>query len=634
MSPAPRGTASSSLPGPGFSSQGDENCQEQILVEHLLHRAIDRLTDRPGTRHEFPWSPAQMVRIGVLAPTILPPDPDPDGDPDEDDGGGSKSNGSIAPPIDNRGVIGLDFVVDGATTGLMLEIDVDYALYHPLVPAFATTSAEAALQSAAAAAKPKRRPSVAINPSWIRDNRSVHFAIDVPVDPAGDKTTSSSDIRSGDPLVADSRAGVDGHYAGPDALWKLKNSQTLPVAAALGTESEFRTALADRRDVGWEQGYPEPRLTVATMPTIDGKTAVSVSLTNDLQLTGGAHPQDLALYDVRLVVHVVGPAALAPQRLGFATQDVRYAEVATVAGRGRGCVARAGDTAEAIVAETLPVHIQNVAKSETHGADIEFATLANAYESTLSTIASAMRKFLLNWDLSAAQTPEERAALEHLRDQFGEEVERFELGCDLLAKDPNLSAAFLHANRSFARAATAVGRPKGAWRLFQLAFIVSELGALAGRENPTDTRLRQELDSVDVLWFPTGGGKTEAYLGLIAVALFYDRLRGKGQGTTAWLLFPLRMLSVQQLARVNHILHHAESVRTDENLGGAPFVLGYFVGSGNTPNRLARPDRNSWWPGLDAFAKWGEDERKERRLVGSCPACGEADAVGLDADLA
>jgi ATP-dependent helicase YprA (DUF1998 family) len=55
---------------------------------------------------------------------------------------------------------------------------------------------------------------------------------------------------------------------------------------------------------------------------------------------------------------------------------------------------------------------------------------------------------------------------------------------------------------------------------------------------------------VDVLWFPTGGGKTEAYLGLILIALFYDRLRGKERGVTALLRFPLRMLSVQQLQRI------------------------------------------------------------------------------------
>jgi hypothetical protein len=208
-------------------------------------------------------------------------------------------------------------------------------------------------------------------------------------------------------------------------------------------------------------------------------------------------------------------------------------------------------------------------------------------------------------------------------------VERFELGSDLLRNDPRLDRAFKLANSAFARAKGA----QAAWRLFQFVFIITELGALSGREDPSNPRLRAELDAVDVLWFPTGGGKTEAYLGLIVVALFFDRFRGKLRGTTAWLLFPLRMLSVQQLARISEIVYHAEGVRIEEGIAGDPFALGYLVGSGNTPNRLVPADANSWWPGIQAFAGWSTDERDERRLVGACPACGDPNSVGLDTDL-
>ncbi len=187
--------------------------------------------------------------------------------------------------------------------------------------------------------------------------------------------------------------------------------------------------------------------------------------------------------------------------------------------------------------------------------------------------------------------------------------------------------AFVLANRAFARA-----RDAGAcWFLFQLVFIVTELGALAGRERPDDPRLRRELNAVDVLWFPTGGGKTEAYLGLILVALFYDRLRGKLRGVTAWMLFPLRMLSVQQLARISDVLHHADIVRHEEQIDGQPFSLGYLVGANDTRNRLAYA--NNWWPGLQAFASWAPEARNLRRLVGRCPQCKEPDSVCLEADL-
>ena len=152
------------------------------------------------------------------------------------------------------------------------------------------------------------------------------------------------------------------------------------------------------------------------------------------------------------------------------------------------------------------------------------------------------------------------------------------------ATTPTLDVAFKLMNESFARAK---GR-QATWRLFQLVFIISELGALAGRETRPNPVLRTELNAVDVLWYPTGGGKTEAYLGLIVVALFFDRRRGKLRGTTAWLLFPLRMLSVQQLARISEIVHHAETVRSDENMAGDPFALGYLVGAGNTPEPTRR----------------------------------------------
>ena len=59
---------------------------------------------------------------------------------------------------------------------------------------------------------------------------------------------------------------------------------------------------------------------------------------------------------------------------------------------------------------------------------------------------------------------------------------------------------------------------------------------------------------------------------------------------------------MQQLARAIEVVHHAEAVRNREYIGGDPFTLGYFVGSGNTPNRLAGPAWNAWWPGLAEFA--------------------------------
>ena len=84
------------------------------------------------------------------------------------------------------------------------------------------------------------------------------------------------------------------------------------------------------------------------------------------------------------------------------------------------------------------------------------------------------------------------------------------------------------------------------------------------RSRPESLMTRYSMpssDTADVLWFPTGGGKSEAFLGLVAVALFYDRLRGKSLGTSALIRFPLRMLSVQQLDRVLRLITACERVR-------------------------------------------------------------------------
>jgi hypothetical protein len=655
---APSGTPSTTaIPAPG-PNQDPTNRLEQVVVHHLLDNVIEELTDRAGTLHHFPWSPDQHVRVGVLGVTFNQAPPaaagasggtgaadDDDLDEDDPDATNAGPQPTVAPPIDNRGVIGVDFVI-GNTSTVELEVDIEYAIYHPVIPPFASVAAEAQRRSAAAGANPRRRPTVPINPSWVRDNRQATFRLQVPV--STDEEEYSSTRLSPDPLLADAAAAVAAHFATPEALFKLTNNQTLPVAAALQAESDYLQALNGRRDGAWQPLVPRPVLDVTTNPTVSGDVAVSVSLRNDLTIQG-REVQDLSLYDARMRVRVLGSAQLRHQPLQFAEDDSRYADAATVVGRGRGCVATLGPTPDVVVAETLPLHVQHVMQATEHGVDITFGNLRADGLRTLDAIAGAMRSFLRSWDAMTADPLEPTQV--KLKAQFTQEVERFELGIDLLRADARLARAFTLANDTFARAALAGGRGPGAkWRLFQLVFIVTELGALAGRENPTtahlrthrdeitgctDSRavsLRTELDTVDVLWFPTGGGKTEAYLGLIAVGLFYDRLRGKERGTSAWLLFPLRMLSVQQLARVSDIVHHAEAARVADGVGGDPFSLGYFVGAGNTPNRLAYADTHGW-PGIEAFSRLDPAERDVRRLVGACPACGNRNSVGIDVDL-
>ena len=166
---------------------------------------------------------------------------------------------------------------------------------------------------------------------------------------------------------------------------------------------------------------------------------------------------------------------------------------------------------------------------------------------------------------------------------FDQELELLRSGIDALTASPELLRAYKLMNEAMAHAAD--GRYDG-WRPFQVGF---QLIALPSVADPTDPRRKH----VDTLWFATGGGKTETYLGLVVIACLFDRIRGKQQGVTAWSRFPLRMLSLQQMQRFADALAGAELVRRRESLGGDPFRLGFLVGAGATPNRIREDPRDN-----------------------------------------
>lgn len=195
-----------------------------------------------------------------------------------------------------------------------------------------------------------------------------------------------------------------------------------------------------------------------------------------------------------------------------------------------------------------------------------------------------------------------------------------------LKEDKKLLAAFTAANRVFGKLAAGYD----SWRLFQLAFIVTQLPALAVREKHTRGQFPagvprewgDVLDWGDVLWFRTGGGKTESYLGLACCAMLYDRLRGKSFGLTAWLRFPLRMLSIQQLQRAMRMIWETEKERVTlqgpEASKSDGIRLGYFVGSTTTPNGIS----SEYLKNLTT-----EESLEWLRVVPDCPACGGRDTV-------
>lgn len=171
------------------------------------------------------------------------------------------------------------------------------------------------------------------------------------------------------------------------------------------------------------------------------------------------------------------------------------------------------------------------------------------------------------------------------------------------------------------------------WRLFQLAFVLAQLPAFASRMPEYADRfdpLRDE-DTASLLFFATGGGKSEAFFGVLIYLLFLDRLRGKSFGVSALVRYPLRLLTVQQARRLFRVLVHAELIRRQEYVPGVPFQLGFWVGKSNTPNRLnderlAKIPLNTSGPLVPDSAEEREYRSVSRALnkIPTCPFCEQA----------
>lgn len=179
------------------------------------------------------------------------------------------------------------------------------------------------------------------------------------------------------------------------------------------------------------------------------------------------------------------------------------------------------------------------------------------------------------------------------------QLDRMNTGIALLAKDSIALSAFRMANSAMLMQQAHFSKPlrncdsewveddfyqpwQGYWRVFQLAFILCNLYG-AHRSHGKEPR-----EEVDLIWFPTGGGKTEAYLGLSAFTIFYRRLINPlDSGCTVLMRYTLRLLTVQQFQRAASLICACEVIRSNDpqKLGEDRISLGLWVGSSLTPNK-------------------------------------------------
>ncbi|PZR83918.1 MAG: DNA/RNA helicase [Stutzerimonas stutzeri] len=206
-----------------------------------------------------------------------------------------------------------------------------------------------------------------------------------------------------------------------------------------------------------------------------------------------------------------------------------------------------------------------------------------------------------------------RTAARHIETAVGV-CARMRAGANFLAFDSNAADAFRLANLVMNTQRNWSEKSDLRWRPFQLGFLLLTLESSVCGDH-------DDRGVMDLLWFPTGGGKTEAYLGLIAFIAFYRRLSSakadEGAGVAVIMRYTLRLLTTQQFMRAAAMICACEAVRRGtirtglaSRLGIIPFAIGLWVGGDATPNTRQV-----------AFNSLKDSSKSSPRQLVECPCC-------------
>lgn len=163
-------------------------------------------------------------------------------------------------------------------------------------------------------------------------------------------------------------------------------------------------------------------------------------------------------------------------------------------------------------------------------------------------------------------------------------AERLSNGVATLENDSTAWRAFMYANEAMKQQSAKKRKQtvqNVSWYPFQLCYVIMCIPDIV------DPKSRWH-DTVDLLWFPTGGGKTEAYLGVAAFTIFFRRLTNKelGGGVAVLMRYTLRMLTAQQFERAAALICECELIRRRNRIPGGEISIGMWVGSAVTPNHV------------------------------------------------
>lgn len=264
-------------------------------------------------------------------------------------------------------------------------------------------------------------------------------------------------------------------------------------------------------------------------------------------------------------------------------------------------------------------------------------------------IESGLNNFVsgyVNWFDEVVNTEIDKKfdkAKQRITERIDKAILRMRSGIEMLCANSQIRKAFMMANHAMLRQMIHTGvdysgsgkernsspyvRPDYkseqyktyAWRPFQLAYQLLVIESLANNES-------DDRDIVDLLWFPTGGGKTEAYLALAAFELIYRRLcYGKeGAGTAVIKRYTLRLLTTQQFQRAATLICALELIRKENTdlLGYSPYTLGLWVGESSSPNKYTS-DSDYSKGAFELYKNMLEDDTPENPFqLQQCPWCG------------
>lgn len=357
---------------------------------------------------------------------------------------------------------------------------------------------------------------------------------------------------------------------------------------------------------------------------------VSVSLMNETipETYGAGHGKSNSgkanidvMFNSGLKIQIQG-TEYQPIKMDYFADDYKYDK--TQRGIGHNCSLIWNERTPQIIDTThLPLFIQKRLKTR-EDLVVKFYDLIANPVNTLKNVYTQMQIELKSWqtdyekrkDSLAANSKDNETACEKFKKEmkaFKFEIDRFKNGIDMIEDYDYVKEAFTLMNKSFVRSS----KNYDSWRLFQIVFIVSLIPDVCVCEYGEKKIQKSFIDNVDLLYFPTGGGKTEAFLGITVFTLFFDRLRGKNAGNTAIIKYPLRLLSVQQVGRMADILASAEMERRNNRRtqNTDSFSLGYYVGDANTPNSLSKEV-------IEELAKKAQDElNDDYKIIDRCPFC-------------